>query len=334
MNLQDRPKQHPEETTLDFRTRAVDWMQLQRGAILTTQPELEYVVQIIDKSISNIEKGGELSAEQITKEIDRVNVALSHAKNQTEQRQNLEAMRSYGRSELIARLEDDEINLARARIENRMFRAPIILVPFALLVAAFGLAVMGVIDIRGQKIDVDEVVKETVDRLTKQLETKGNVALEAINNELEKKSTEIAEFDVSTQISNAVAAHVEDKGKNTFTQIQSKLIAFNETFPEQELSATIQKVETTSASASALEEQVNEIGNQLTKLNGKIGPLKRSLNELRDSNADSFKTISTLADRAEWMVYAGVIGLGVAVFSLIVTVFLAGWLVRKPSSDG
>jgi len=125
------PQPGLDEKGPDFETRVIDWMQLMQGTVLSTQPELGYVAEIIGKSRDEIEKAKEqLSTEQIVKVVERVEVALSHAESQVEHKRCLQVEQLANRSKIISRLEDDEINLARARIENRMFRAPIILIPF------------------------------------------------------------------------------------------------------------------------------------------------------------------------------------------------------------
>jgi len=294
-----------------------------QGAILSTQPELEYVAEIIGKSRAKIEKAKEpLSKEQIVKVVERVEVALSHAKSQSEYRRNLQDKQAERRSQMISRLEDDEINLARTRIENRMFRAPIILIPFALLIAAFGLAVLGVIDIKGQKLDVDNIVNKAVTKLTLQLETEGSKALTKINRKLEEKTDEISMFDVKTRIENAVSLHVDDKGKNTLAQIESKLIKFNEQFPDKILSDTIKTVNETASSTSSLKTSLDTLESKLVRLNQEVLPLSRALDELKDADPTSFKTISVLSQRSQWMVYAGVIGLGMGAISLLLTTVL------------
>lgn len=313
------PIQESDEVISDYIARVKEWMRLMQGAIQATQLNSGYIVDIIGDACCELEKNNkEPSKEEIIKLIKRVENALSHAKHQKDKESHFEIEESRHRSSMISRIEDEEINLARVRIENRMFRAPIILIPFALLIIAFGLAVLGVIDIRGQKIDVNNIVNEAVKKLTLQIDNEGNKALDVINAKLNEKTKEIAEFDVNIRIENEVSSHVANSGKNTIEIIKKKLTHFESQFPKELLSKTIQEVKDSKGSVSSLDVRIKSIERQLNEAEKLVTPLTKALEILKETDQNSFKTISLMIERAEWMIYAGVIGLllGVVSFSL------------------
>lgn len=302
----------PESNQLvsDYRNQVQDWMRLMQGAVMATQQDYGYVIDIISESCEKID-GVEckLSTKEIETLIRRVNTALRHAEFQEEQRERLRLDECNKRSRIVEKLEDDVINNARIRIENRMFRAPIILVPLVLLITAMMFAVTGVIDIKGQKLDVNEIVNKTVNKLTADIDNEGNKALDIINGKLEEKSKEIEEFDVQTRIGNAVSLHVADNGKNTLEIIKNKLIEFESDFPDKVLSEAISEVGRANEMATALEGRIGMLEQELLETSELVTPLGEALDKIKESDPNSLKTIADIMEGSRWSLYAGVAGL-------------------------